>query len=229
MSPVTAANRATQERLPLGKAPSLTRRDFIVSPANAEAVEALDTWPAWPGGRLALIGPEGSGKTHLARIWAERSDALIFNRREHDFATLAGRAMLIEDADDRPADETLFHLINMADAGSSLLLTGRTPPIQWATGLPDLRSRLNALMVATLRPPDDAVLEGVLLKLFAERNIRPGKDVMAYLLRRIERSVPTVVELVARIDEKAGAEGREITRPLAREVLRESGYGNGTL
>jgi chromosomal replication initiation ATPase DnaA len=221
---VKVSNRATQQRLPFGEAASLTRRDFIVSPANAEAVETLDAWPAWPGGRLALVGPEGSGKTHLARVWAERADAVVFDRGRGELATMAGRAVLVEDADRRPADETLFHLINMADAGSSLLLTGRTPPIRWATDLPDLRSRLNALMVASLRPPDDAVLEGVLLKLFTERNIRPGRDVVAYLLRRIERSVPAVRDVVDRIDEKAGAEGREITRPLAREVLRESGH-----
>jgi chromosomal replication initiation ATPase DnaA len=225
---VTVTNRATQQRLPLGNAPNLTRGDFIVSPANAEAVEALDAWPGWPGGRLALIGPEGSGKTHLARIWADRAGATIIDRREFDLSSMPGRAVLVEDADRRSADETLFHLINMADAGSSLLLTGRTPPIQWETDLPDLRSRLNALMVASLRPPDDLVLEGVLLKLFAERHIRPGKDVMPYLLRRIERSVPAVLKVVARIDEKADAEGREITRPLARDVLKEFGYGSET-
>jgi chromosomal replication initiation ATPase DnaA len=223
MRSVTVPNRAIQQRLPLGKAPSLTRQDFIVSPANAEAMEAVDAWPAWPGGRLALIGPKGSGKTHLAHIWAERVQATVLDRRKFDLASMVGRPVVVENADRRIADETLFHLINMADAGSGLLLTGRTPPIQWATDLPDLRSRLNALMVASLGPPDDVVLEGVLLKLFAERNIRPTKDVVGYLLRRIERSVSAVEKVVDRIDEKAGAERREITRPLAREVLMDSG------
>jgi chromosomal replication initiation ATPase DnaA len=223
---VTVTNRAIQQRLPLGEPPSLTRREFIVSPANAEAVEALDAWPAWPGGRLALIGPEGSGKTHLARIWADRVDATIIGRGDIDLSSVAGRPVLVEDADRRSADEMLFHLINMTDTGASLLLTGRTPPLQWTADLPDLRSRLNALMVASLRPPDDVVLEGVLLKFFAERHIKPGRDVMAYLLRRIERSVPAVMEIVARIDEKAGADGRDVTRPLVREVLNESGYGS---
>jgi chromosomal replication initiation ATPase DnaA len=102
---VTVTNRATQQRLPLGKAPSLTRRDFIVSPANAEAVEALDAWPAWLGGCLALIGPEGAGKTHLARIWAERANATIIGRGEVDLSSMAGRAVLVEDADRRSADE----------------------------------------------------------------------------------------------------------------------------
>ena len=84
-------------------------------------------------------------------------------------------------------------------------------------------------MVASLRAPDDLILEGVLLKFFAERHIRAGSDVTSYLLRRIERSVPAVKDIVARIDEKADAERREITRPLAREVLKESGYGSEAL
>jgi chromosomal replication initiation ATPase DnaA len=214
---------ARQQRLSLARTPSHDREDFVVSSVNAEAVAALDAWPTWPGGRLALIGPAGSGKTHLSRAWARRAGAAILAPGEADVSQLVGKPVLLEDADRRLADEALFHLINMADTGASLLITGRSPPIGWPTHLPDLRSRLNALMVVSLGPPDDVVLEGVLLKFFRERNIRPGSDLMAYLLRRIERSVPAAWDVVARIDERAGAEGREITRPLAREVLEEGG------
>ena len=145
---MTVTNRATQQRLPLGRAPSLTRRDFIVSPANAEAVEALDAWPAWPGGCLALIGPEGSGKTHLARIWASRADATIIDRGEVDLSSVAGRPVLVEDADRRSADEMLFHLINMAETGSQPAADGthaaasmerRPPRSAIAPELPDGR------------------------------------------------------------------------------------------
>jgi chromosomal replication initiation ATPase DnaA len=215
--------RSNQQRLPLARAPSYERGDFIVSSANAAAFNILESWPAWPGSRLALVGPPGSGKTHLAHIWATRADAVVLGRSDVDISRLRGRAVLLEDADRRSADELLFHLINMADAGSSLLVTGRSPPLEWPTEFPDLRSRLNALMVTTLDAPDDAILEGVLRKFFKQRNIRPSAEVVAYLLKRIERSVPTAWQVVARIDDRAASEGREITRPLAREVLNESG------
>ena len=138
--------------------------------------------------------------------------------------SLQGRPVLLEDADQGASDETLFHLINMAGAdGGGLLVTARTPPSAWPAALPDLRSRLNALPVAELPPPDDAILEGVLSKLFRERNIRPTDDLIPYLLRRIERSIPRAQEIVARLDEAADAEQRPVSRALARQILEIDG------
>lgn len=211
---------ARQLRLRLDRAASYDRADFVVSAANAEAVRALDAWPAWHGGCLALAGPAGSGKTHLARAWAERAGALTFTGDEPLAAV--DRPVLWEDADRDLRDEALFHLINMAPTTGGLLLTGRTPPAAWPARLPDLRSRLNAMAVAPLGEPDDAVLTGVFLKLFRERNIRPPDDLLPYLLRRIERSVPKAREMVERLDEEASALNRPVTRALAREVLEET-------
>jgi chromosomal replication initiation ATPase DnaA len=193
-----------QLRLPLQREPSVRREDFVISAANAEAVRLLDAWPNWPGGVLALVGPEGSGKTHLAQAWLTR----------------AGRdATLIEDADALSDDEALFHRLNDAPLGAGLLLTSRLRPIAWPANLPDLRSRLNALSVAELAEPDDELLSGVMLKLFLERGIRPTEDVLPFLLRRVERSVPAIRALVDRIDEAADQEGRAITRAFVRQFL----------
>jgi chromosomal replication initiation ATPase DnaA len=197
---------------------SFARADFVFSATNREAIAALDAWPAWHGGCLALIGPEGAGKTHLARDWAARTGALILDHRQADPADAHGRPVLMEDAD-QAGGEMLFHLINMAGAGEGLLLTARSHPRAWPADLPDLRSRLNALQVAEIGEPDDVVLEGVLRKFFRERNIRPAEDVYPYLMRRIERSVRVAREVVARLDEAADAEHREITRILARQIL----------
>jgi chromosomal replication initiation ATPase DnaA len=118
-------------------------------------------------------------------------------------------------------EEALFHLINMAGAGGGLLLTARTPPSGWPARLPDLRSRLNALPVALLGEPDDELLLGVMAKLFRERHIRPPEDLLVYLLRRIQRSVPAARAVVARLDEAALAADRPVSRALAREILEE--------
>jgi chromosomal replication initiation ATPase DnaA len=129
----------------------------------------------------------------------------------------------VEDADRAPAGEPLFHLLNGAVQAGGLLLTARARPSAWTTTLPDLRSRLNALPVAELEEPDDAVLTGVLQRLFAERSIRPPDDLIPYLVRRIERSVPHARAVVARLDDEAAALHRPVTRALAREVLEASG------
>jgi chromosomal replication initiation ATPase DnaA len=208
-----------QQRLELSRTFKHARENFIASPSNAEAVAALDAWPAWPGGLLALVGPEGSGKTHLAQAWARRAGAAVLGRGDPDITPLRGRPVLLEDADRWTSEESLFHLINMAGPGASLLLTCRLAPRAWRTDLPDLRSRLSALPTAQINPPDDVVLDGVLRKFFRERNIRPPEDVLAYLIRRIERSIPSAKDVVCRIDELADAEKRDITRALAREIL----------
>lgn len=193
-----------QLRLPLQHDPSFRREDLVVSPANAEAVRLVDAWPAWPGGVLALVGPAGSGKSHLAQAWATQA---------------GGAAVLIENADTFADEDQLFHLINAAPLSGGLLLTSRRRPITWIAALPDLRSRINAISVAELHEPDDALLEQVILKLFREHNIRPTDDVLPYMLRRIERSVPAARQLVQSIDETADALGRPVTRALVRQIL----------
>ena len=195
----------------------------MLSPTNADAIRALDVWPDWPGHALVLVGPEGSGKSHLAQVWAQAANAVVFERGM-ELAALEGRPVLVEDVDRRRSrDEALFHLFNMAGLkGGGLLLTARKPPLQWKTDLPDLRSRLNALTVAQIDAPDDALLRQVLEKFFRERNIRPGEDVYQYLLRRIERSIPAAQTVVQRLDEAADEQQRGISRVLAKEVLEET-------
>ena len=211
---------SAQYRLSLERAPDYAAAAFVVSGANIAAVRVLERLPDGRGGALALVGPPGSGKTHLARMWAVRHDAVVLSP-EAPHAPPTARAVLVEDADGRAADEPLFHLLNRTASGASLLLTSRTPPGLWPSGLPDLRSRLNALPMALLEPPDDVVLAAMLEKFFAERNIRPNEELIAYLLRRIERSAGAAAEVVARIDEAADAQRRPASRALAREVLGE--------
>jgi chromosomal replication initiation ATPase DnaA len=213
-----------QLRFDLQREISHRRHDFVVGPANEAAVLALDAWPDWLGGILMLVGPEGSGKSHLARDWAQsvRGHFLcVVEAKLADLHTLEGSPVAVDDAD-QVDDETLFHLINQAGApGGGLLLTSRTRPQAWTVELPDLRSRLNALRVVELGEPDDVVLTGVLRRLFEQAFIKPSDETLAYLVRRIERSVPKAREVVALLD----AEHKPVTRKLARDVLEREGFG----
>ncbi|CAN5164992.1 DnaA regulatory inactivator HdaA [soil metagenome] len=214
-------------QLPLALPPEegFGARDFVVSAPNLDAFTRLQSWPGPDGGATALIGPAGVGKSHLAALWSVRTGARTVDAREpFDALDLDDRPLLVEHADGGFADATLFHLINLGRRrGCALLITARTPPAAWATALPDLRSRLNALPVLTLEAPDDAVLEGMLQRFFRRRRILPSQELLAYLVRRIDRSAEAAEEAVARLDAEAAAKGKPVGRKLARKLFGEDG------
>jgi len=209
---------AQQLRLSLTRSPCFSREAFVQGASNGQATAAIDAWPRWPSGCLVLVGPEGVGKTHLARAWAASAGAAVLARETPDVAAAEGRPALLEDVDQGAPEEALFHLINLAPRGGGLLMTARAAPGAWPATLPDLRSRLNALYVAEIEEPDDTVLEGVLRKFFRDRSIRPSAEVYAYLLRRMPRSILGAQEVVRRLDE---ASDGPISRLLARSVLAD--------
>jgi chromosomal replication initiation ATPase DnaA len=207
----------------LPNAEAMTREDFFVAPSNALALQVVEGWQDWPGRKLLLVGPEGSGKTHLAHIWAAMTGAVILPADTLcavDVADLAGRAVVIEDADRIAGQEAqLFHLHNLVTEGGALLLTARTPPRDWGLGLPDLISRMQATPIAQLDAPDDALLSAVLVKLFADRQVVVPASLIPYLVSRMPRSIGAARALVAALDARALAAGRPITRALASDVL----------
>lgn len=208
--------------------PALGRENFLVSPSTAGPVEMLDNWHSWPRGRMLLLGPTGSGKSHLAHVWATETGAAIVDAcslASCDLPSLSDRRFVVSEDADRiastpGAEVALFHLHNLLDAlGGHLLITARTPPGQWGLNLPDLASRMQGMAVAQLSPPDDPLLAAVLVKLFADRQLAVAPTVIPYLLLRMERSFAAARDLVARLDATALAQGRPITRQLAAALL----------
>ena len=209
----------------LAQRPALGAEDFLVAESNAEAVSWLDRWPDWPGRGLVLHGPPGSGKSHLVHVWQAATGGTLLSP-ESVAAASAGvlasgaSSVALDDADRAPQNEHLLHLYNsIVEAGGTLLLTGRTPPARWPVSLADLRSRLRALPAVAVLSPDDSLLAALRVKLFADRQLRVAADLVHYLVGRLERSPDAARRAVAALDEAALAKGREITVPLAREVL----------
>ncbi|PZO64284.1 MAG: chromosomal replication initiator DnaA [Paracoccus denitrificans] len=218
-----------QLALDLSLAPALSRADFLPAESNQAALAVLDHPAEWPQGRMLLVGPEGAGKSHLAAFWAAEQGAVTMRAaalRVDGVDTLAAQdgAVVIEDAHRTGgaagAEAALFHLWNLAAARNTLLLlTARTPPRDWGLTLPDLNSRMQAMPLVRLDPPDDALLAAVLVKLFNDRQLDPGPDVVDALLRRMDRDLGQARRLVARIDRNALAQGRAVTRTLALNSL----------
>ena len=220
---------ASQLPLPLESVAQLGREDFIVAPANAEAIAFIDTWPNWPVPLAAFYGPAGAGKSHLIAIWREAAGADVVPAAELTPSMLAARdttrPLAVEDVDSaRPSekrDTALFTLLERAGAGVPLLLSGREPPAQWCTFLPDLASRFSAVLAFALWAPDDALLTGLARKLFTDRQLVVPDPVIVRMIRSLERSPVAVRDFVALADSRALAEAKPVNLALVRKLLAE--------
>jgi len=195
----------------LGHQTSFAREDFLEGPSNRTAFAMVERWPDWPDRLLLVMGPEGSGKSHLASIWAEAAGARFLAARALGEANLPGAlstgALVIENvAADAVDERAMFHLINLArEQGAFILMTATAAPSGWVLKVPDLASRLRAMPVVELGPPDDALLRGVLVKLFADRQLAVDESLLTYLVTRIDRSFAAARAAVERLDREAEA------------------------
>jgi chromosomal replication initiation ATPase DnaA len=214
-----------QLALSLGYVESFAREDFLEGPSNAAALALIAQWPDWPTRAVVLVGPPGSGKSHLAAIWAAHSGARFIAARALEPSSLpralATGALVVEDlAAGRIHEPALFHLLNLVEEeGSYLLLTAQTQPSTLPIGTADLASRLRALPTVALMAPDDALFRAVLIKLFADRQIRVDESLIAYLTTRLERSFAAARSAVDRLDRMSLRHKRPLTRALAAEVF----------
>ena len=212
--------------LALDHAISFAREDFLEGPSNAQALALIERWPDWPDRLMVLVGPEGSGKSHLAAIWARASGARVLSAKHLGEADLpsefATGALVVEDLESEGLSErALFHLINLArEERADVLFTARSAPAGFAVTIRDLASRLKVLPVVALAAPDDALLRALIVKLAADRQLAVDEALVNYLANRIERSFTGIRAAVKALDEEALRRHRPVTRALAAELFR---------
>jgi chromosomal replication initiation ATPase DnaA len=228
---MSARSKAVPPQLPLELPHRAAQEaeDFLVSRSNAAAVEVVDAWPNWSYPAVLVTGPRGAGKSHLANVWRLRSGAHMVPASSISDAAMADfeahRALVVEDIDRGVGGEQiLFHLLNLArERKYSILLTSRVAPGEIEITLPDLRSRLRALPIAPIEPPDEGLLKAVLVKLFSDRQLAVEPHIVSYLALHMERSMESANRVVAAVDRLSLARQRKVTRAIAAEVLALSG------
>ena len=212
----------------LPHAESLTRDNFLEGPANEAGLALIDSWPDWPNRVMLLVGPEGSGKSHLAAIWAEQAGARSTSAHALTAANvpaeLATGALVVEDLRAAAFDErALFHLLNLGrEDEASILITARLPPSAIEIELRDLRSRLRAVPIVSLLPPDDHLFRALIVKFCADRQLAVDEQVVGYLVTRLERSYAAARQAIELLDREGLRLGRPVTRALAAELLRHA-------
>jgi len=210
----------------LPHAESLSRDNFLEGPANAAGLALVDSWPDWPNRVMLLVGPEGSGKSHLAAIWAEEAGARATSAQALTAAAVPGAlatgALVVEDLKPSEFDErALFHLLNLArEDAAFVLITARAAPSALPIELRDLRSRLRAAPTVSLLPPDDQLFRALIVKFCADRQLSVDEAVVSFVATRIERSFAAARQAIELLDTEALRLGRPVTRALAAELLR---------
>lgn len=223
------ALKSRQIAFDLGHRTAMGRDDFLIAPNNQDAVAWIDLWPEWPAPVLILYGPVASGKSHLAAVWGEKSNAACvrpstLNDDSIRHIASAAKHVILEDADNLIGnvdhEKGLFHLYNVfKEEKRSILMTLQEPPVRRTFAVPDLASRLRAAPAVAIREPDDVLLGSILVKLFNDRQLRVGQDVVTYILSHMERSFEEARRIVEDIDSKALIEKRAITVPLIKDIV----------
>jgi chromosomal replication initiation ATPase DnaA len=212
-----------QLTLELGHIPAHGESDFLVGEGNSLAHGRIMAFPHWPDPITLLTGPAKSGKSHLARIFADRSGAHF--AAVDELERLAGQGgsapLIVEDVDRLDYDEAgLFHLLNQSMREQRpLLLTAREDVANWPLVTDDVRSRVRRATAFTLHLSDDIQLSQMFVKLFGDRQIKVDPKIIAYLVARMERSTEEVVILADLMDRLALAKGTAITRNIAANAL----------
>lgn len=211
----------SQYAFSLSLPPVFSADNFYLSDSNRVAHRLVTAWPDWPARTLLLHGPAGSGKSHLASIWAQQAHATLTHAKNGiPGADSIGGNWLLENIEQAKDAAALLHVLNyVRERDQWLLLTSAVPAAQLPLTLPDLTSRLKALPVAAITPPDDEVLAAALRKQFADRQLKVEEEVIAYLLPRIERSFASVQEVVETLDRKALSERKALTVPFVKQTL----------
>ena len=205
----------TQLVLPLEVRSAQGRADFLVAPGNERAVAFSDSFPNWPAPAAALHGPAASGKSHLAAVWAQKAGAAVIDAADLKSGIPDG-PLVVENVGAGVSEAPLFALL---ERGAPLLLTSLTPPSGWPFALPDLVSRTRALLAFALWAPDDALLMGLAVKLFADRQLVVPEAVVAHMIGRLERSPGAIRDFVARADAAALETKRPVNLSLIKDLL----------
>tara|TARA_B100000686_G_scaffold348403_1_gene439366 strand:+ start:1036 stop:1695 length:660 start_codon:yes stop_codon:yes gene_type:complete len=206
--------------------PAMNRNDYFVNVTNSEAVEWIDMWPNWPYFGFIVYGSKSSGKSHLASVLKSISKGKMISAKNitknniEEFSNI--NCLIIENFEQLVFENAFFHLFNMCkENNNKIMLTSAVSPSKIEFKLPDLKSRILSLPSVELKFPDDELLKNIILKQFLDKGVKVEKEVIDFLLKRVDRSFDSIYNLVSKIDFASMEKSRKITIPFVKKFIKD--------
>ncbi|MDR0942720.1 MAG: hypothetical protein LBM19_03885 [Holosporales bacterium] len=204
--------------------------DFVVSDCNSYAFEWLEKWPfRIRDNFVCLVGEKGSGKTHLANIWAARQNAEIISSLDEAFnkwydissSDVPQKYFVFDDADELNDDVLMFYIYNTIKAKNAyLLMTAKTYPYKWNLKLSDVKSRMSTVNIIRIQRPNEKAISSIIEKMLLQRGIPAKKPIIEYIANRIERSYESINYWIKQIDEKLTDEKSKISLKFVKTIIK---------
>ncbi len=198
--------------------------DYYVSKSNYFAFNLIQNWTKWEKKILNIYGDTFSGKTHLAKIFQNKSKALYLTNNdvnEEIFKKIKlSECIVIDDFEKIKNENLLYSLFNLIyqDNKYLLILSNRAiSDIDYS--LDDLNSRAKNCIFARIENPDDDLIFAIIVKSFSDRQIKLEKKFLEYIIKRIERSYGKIYEFIYKVDELSLKKKKPVNLKTIKEIL----------
>lgn len=209
-----------QRKLNLETNYQINEDELIISLANIEVYNSIFKWDKWVNNRILIIGSEKSGKTSLANLWQNATNAKFIKNIDD----LEDNQRVIIDNIENFNEANLISIINFSQEKSlSLLMTCSKFP---SFKLNDLASRIKSTYKLTIKEPDENLTKLLLAKFFKKRQILISEEILNYIYNNIQRNYSSIDQIVSLLDNQSIIQGRKITVKFIQEIFKKFNIAN---
>ena len=198
--------------------------DFYVSNSNKHIFDLLNKWPKWEKNFLNISGERFSGKSHLINIFLKKFKGKKIEAKSLDNQILKEiklyQNIVLENLDKDIEEKLFYTFLNIIDQDNKyLIVTSEKPIVNIEFNLEDLRSRSKNFILQNIEKPNDELMFALILKNLSDRQVSIEKNLIDYIIKRIDRSYGKIFDFIYKIDEMSLKKKKSIDLKIIKDVL----------